>query len=275
MPDWSNLQKRARSDVHVAFDAWVTVLSEELGNRIQHAYAKGSALKTWDSPIDYVPTLSDIDIHIMLDDANPLFSGTSESFEEALNLSKRYEDEFLIQHPENLHIPRSQIMTINRLESTLQYVPPRKQDLHVLMGDIPEPDFPTDTAIRRIDKQNLMDYDNFIESLPRRLFDRTGFDYWTIVRELVWRVSPCPVRLLSQIADDPLDVWSWNRTRIEEELRSNGYNEISDHYRDFYINGWNLFLSVFTSSEAYRNCISGGYYTLVKCREEVKKIGSA
>ena len=272
MPDWSDLQKRARADVDLAIEAWVKVLSEELGSRIKYAYAKGSALKKWESPIDYVPTLSDIDIHIMLDDDDLLFSGTSESFDEAMHISKRYEAEFIRLQPEHLHIPRSQIMTINKLTAVVNYVPPRAQDIHVLIGKIPEPEFLTDDEIREIDKQNLMDYHKFIQALPRRIFDRTGLDYWTIVREMTWRVSPCPVRLLTQITDGPLDVWSWNRTKITNELHSHGYNEIEKYYRDFYVNGWNLFLSTFTSSEAYRNCISAGYYTLAKCREEVQNI---
>jgi len=270
MPDWSDLQKRARSDVEVALDAWVIVLGEELGSRIKYAYSKGSALKKWDSPIDYVPTLSDMDIHIMLDDDDPLFSGTSESFEEALYLSKRYEEEFLKLQPDHLHIPRTQIMTINRLASILDYVPPRIQDIRSLIGEMPDPILKKTDDIRRIDKQNLLDYHEFTDALPQRIFDRTGLDYWFIVRQMTWRVSPAPVRLLTQIADDPLDVWSWNRTTIANELRSKGYNEIANHYRDFYVNGWNLFLSAFASSEAYRSSISAGYYTLVKCRQEVQ-----
>lgn len=273
MPDWSDLQKRAKSDVDVALNAWVEVLSKELGSRIKYAYSKGSALKKWESPIDYVPTLSDIDIHIMLDDDDLLFSGTSESFDEAMHISKRYEEVFIRLQPEHLHIPRSQLMIINRLTADVNYVPPRMQDIHLLMGEIPKPEFPTDDEIRKIDKQNLMDYDKFIETLPRRIFDRTGLDYWTIVREMTWRVSPCPIRLLTQLIDNPLDIWSWNRTTITNELRSHGYNDISNHYRDFYVSGWNLFLSTFASSEDYRNCITGGYYSLVKCREEVQKIG--
>ncbi|MBE0525931.1 hypothetical protein E4H12_11570 [Candidatus Thorarchaeota archaeon] len=272
MPDWKDLHERARRDVDAGLKAWTTVLKEDIGSRIVYAYAKGSALKKWESPIDYVPTISDLDIHIMLTSDDSILSGSSESFEEAMHLSKRYEDEYLLQHPEHLHIPRSQIMTINRLTTVVEYVPPRPQDIRALLGDMPKHSFQEDDEIRRIDRQNLMNYQEYIEVLPRRLFDRTGLDYWFIIREMCWRVSPAPVRLLTQITEDPLEVWSWNRTTIAQTLRSHDYNEIADHYTDFYVQGWDLFLSAFTNSEAYRNCIAAGYYSLVKCREEVQKI---
>jgi len=274
MPDWIDLQERARKDVEAGLKAWVTVLKEDLGSRILYAYAKGSALKKLESPIDYVPIISDLDIHIMLVDDDSLLSGSSESFEEAIHYSKRYEDEYLLQNPKYLHVPRTQIMTINRLTSQLEYVPPRPQDILPLVGKIPKPTLKTDDEIRRIDKQNLMNYQEYIEALPRRLFDRTGLDYWFIIREICWRVSPAPVRLLTQITEDPLDVWSWNRTTIVKKLQSTEYAKIATHYQNFYLHGWNLFLSAFTNSEEYRNCISAGYYTLVNCRNQVQKLPS-
>jgi len=261
-------------DIEASLKAWTAVLKEDLGPRIEYAYAKGSALKKWESPIDYVPTISDLDIHIMLADDDTLFSGSAKSFEESMYLSKRYEDEYVRQHPDHLHIPRSQIMTINRLSSIVEYVPPRLQDIRALMGKIPEPLLKADDDVRRIDRANLMNYQEYIEALPQRLFDRTGLDYWFIIREMCWRVSPAPVRLLTQITEDPLNVWSWNRTMTLKKLQSNKYTEIAEHYQNFYLQGWDLFLSDFMSSEAYRNCISAGYYTLVKCRDEVQKVQS-
>jgi hypothetical protein len=271
MHDWSDLQKRARSDVEAGLAAWISVLKEELDSRIKYAYTKGSATKKWDSPIDYVPTISDVDIHIMLADDDLLLSGSSESFEESMYLSKRYEEEFLCLQSDHLHVPRSQIMTINRLSTVVEYVPPRPQDIRALVGEMPEHKIQDSAEIRRIDRQKLMDYHEYLERLPNRILDRTGLDYWFIIRELCWRVSPAPVRLLTQIKDDPLELWSWNRTSIEKELRANEFDDIADYYRAFYHQGWDLFLSEFKSSEAYRNCITAGYYTLVKCREAVQK----
>ncbi len=272
MPDWSDLQERARCDVEAGLKAWITVMKEDLGTRIRYAYTKGSASKKWETPIDYVPIISDVDIHIMLHDDDPFFTGSSESFDESLFLSKRYEDEFLHLQPDYLHIPRSQIMTINKLATDLEYVPPRPQDIRALVGDMPNPIIQSDGDIRQIDRQNLMDYQEFIEPLPRRIFDRTGLDYWFIIRQMCWRVSPAPVRLLTQITDNPIDVWSWNRTAIAKELESRDYAEIAEHYTNFYLHGWDLFLSKFTNSESYRSCISAGYYTLSRCREEVQQI---
>jgi len=272
MPDWKDLQERARRDVEAGLKAWVTVLKEDLGSRIAYAYAKGSALKKWESPIDYVPTISDLDIHIMLADDDSLFSGSSESFEESMHLSKRYEDEYLRTHPDHLHVPRTQIMTINRLSTILEYVPPRPQDIRAIIGEMSEPILQDDDNIRRIDRDNLMNYQEYLEALPRRIFDRTGLDYWFIIREMCWRVSPAPLRLLTQITENPLDVWSWNRTRTAKELREQGYSTIADHYRDYYLAGWKLFLSGFTSSDDFRLTLANGYYVLQNCLQAVENM---
>ena len=58
-----------RADVEAMAEAWRTVLLEELGAAaIDGLYLKGSAAKRWDSLVDYVPELSDVDLHVRLSD---------------------------------------------------------------------------------------------------------------------------------------------------------------------------------------------------------------
>ena len=59
--------------------SFVEVLLDLVPNEAVHGiYMKGSGLKEWDTPIDYVPEISDVDIHIQFyDDADwPGYLGT-------------------------------------------------------------------------------------------------------------------------------------------------------------------------------------------------------
>ena len=47
------------------------LVTDNFGNELKYAYTKGSGIKPWDTPIDYVPILSDIDIHFMLTEGCP------------------------------------------------------------------------------------------------------------------------------------------------------------------------------------------------------------
>lgn len=272
MADWDNLIQETRLDVEAGVKAWTTVLSDTFEDNILYAYAKGSAMKKWDTPIDYVPVISDLDIHLMLKGSLSLFELSSHDFEQSLLVSKRYEDTFNELRPKALHTPRSQVMSIHKLKQAVEYVPPRKIDVRMLIGTFPDYVYPSNSAIRQKDLGQILDLEEYVLRIPSRLLDRTGLDYWSILREFTFRVSPTPIRLLTQNANDPLDLWSMNRTQIVQVLEDKGYHAIARHYLDYYQNGWNLFLSGFTSNEDYRKTIRGGYYTIKLCIEEAKKM---
>lgn len=264
--------KEAKSDIEAGLEAWMITLRDFLGDNILYAYAKGSATKKWDSPIDYVPIISDLDIHIMMNENIGLFQLSSQSFDQSMACSEKYENTFNKIRPKHLHIPRSQVMSISTLTEVLEYVPPRRQDVRMLFGDLNNAIYPSDERIKQIDLKQILDLEEFLLRIPHRTLDRTGIDFWSLIREMTFRVSPGPVRLLTQSSDNPLEVWSWNRTRVIDELKDKGYNSIADHYRDFYQHGWNLFLSGFTNSDDYRGTVRGGYFTLRECLEEAKKL---
>jgi hypothetical protein len=272
MFNWETLVERIRADIEASMNSWISVLTESLGERIKYAYAKGSAQKPWDSPIDYVPIISDVDIHILLNDDEELFPESKDVFADCIALSHKYESKFINSRPDHLHIPRSQLIQIDKLADKVEYVPPRTQDVRMIIGSFSVPVYPTRERIQQIDFENLLALEEFVSRIPNRVVDRTGLDFWSIIREMTWRVSPSPIRLLTQTAKDPLEVWSWNRTRITKELRAHGYTEIADHYRDFYLAGWNLFLSGFTGSSDFRWATKSGYYVLQKCFREAEKM---
>ncbi|MHA1495724.1 MAG: hypothetical protein ACTSRQ_17130, partial [Candidatus Thorarchaeota archaeon] len=89
------------------------------------------------------------------------------------------------------------------------------QDIKVLFGEPPLPKrLPSPETIRKGDMERIIEEREYIFESARRIFDRTGLDFWAVIRVMTWKVSPSPVRLLTQNHPDPIDVWSWNRTKI-------------------------------------------------------------
>ncbi|TFG26378.1 hypothetical protein EU528_14470 [Candidatus Thorarchaeota archaeon] len=257
------MMKQAREDTQCAMKVWADLLPELIGSRLESAYTKGSANKTWDSHIDYVPTISDIDIHITLKDDKSLFGSYAEDFEKAVEMSQICEEEFIRRRPDHLHIPRMQVMETHFLKQNERYTPPRLQDITVLYGEPKIPKrMPKKDTVRAGDIENIIELKEYLSDLPRRIMDRTGLDWWAIIRVMCWRVSPSPVRIITQTHTDPLDVWSWNRTKIHGALLERGYEKLAKHYHGFYDAGWRLFLSGFTDLKAFRETAVQGYYVL-------------
>ncbi len=270
MLDWEELLKSAKDDVTSAVEVWSDILPDVFGTRLEYAYAKGSALKDWDSFIDYVPILSDVDIHIMLTDSKDMFPGTPQGFYSSIDVTIRYEKGFREIRPDYLHIPRMQVIHINPNLGILAL--PKVSDVHVIQGFPKDGPVPTNEEVRARDYAELQELEEYLKDLPRQAFDRVGLDFWALLRRMCWRVSPSPVRLLTQTHNSPLDVWNWNRTRVVRELRKNKYDTIADSYEKYYAAGWSLFLSNFTGSEELREAIVQGYNVLHGCMCVVKQI---
>jgi hypothetical protein len=274
MQDYSEMLKRARGDTECALEIWAEILPRFFEPRLEYIYAKGSALKPWDSHIDYVPTISDVDIHIGLKDDEPLFGDTPKDFDTAINLARQCEEEFLRRRPNHLHVPRMQVMETRFLLQNEKYTPPRPEDIQVLYGEPHLRELPSPDIIRAGDLERIFDEKEFIDDLPRRILDRTGLDWWAIIRIMCWRVSPSPIRILTQKHPDPLDVWSWNRTTIHRELLKEGHDKIASYYHGFYESGWSLFLSEFNGLSEFRAVVTHGYNLLVECVKEANNIRS-
>ena len=269
MPDWEILLKRAKKDVLCAVEAWSSVLEETFGSRLEYAYAKGSALKKWCSLIDYVPIISDVDIHIMLNDDKPLFQPSRRGFATSIEVSKKYEMKFYELRGEYLHIPRSQVIHINPNLDNPSFILPQISEVHVMAGCPKDGTIPSKDRIRKNDSNQIWGLAEYLDDLPRQTFDRVGFDFWTLLRRMCWRVSPSPVRLITQEHPDPLEVWEWNRTTIVEELRKRNLNSIANSYQKYYETGWQLFFSNFSGSIEIRDVVIHGYSVLQGCLEQL------
>ncbi len=262
MPDYSEMMEKAKEDTQCAIEVWSEILPEILGPRLESMYAKGSATKPWESHIDYVPTISDVDIHITLKDNKPLFGTYSEDFDRALEISEQCEEEFVRRRPDYFHVPRMQVIETRLLRKIDKYTPPRPKDILVLFGKPVLQKPPNRDVIREGDLERIVEDREFIFDLPRRIFDRTGLDWWAIIRIMTWRVSPSPFRILTQYHFDPIDVWSWNRTKVHSALLEEGYEKLAEYYHGFYDAGWRLYQSQFKGLKEFREIAKHGYYVL-------------
>jgi hypothetical protein len=110
--------------------------------------------------------------------------------------------------------------------------------------------------------ERIIEEREYIFESARRIFDRTGLDFWAVIRVMTWKVSPSPIRLLTQNHPDPIDVWSWNRTKILSALKHEWFEKLAKHFHGFYDAGWRLFLSGFKDLAAFRETAVNGYYVL-------------
>lgn len=255
--------EQVRRDVDCCIEIWTEILSKDLQDRVENAYAKGSCVKHWDSPIDYVPVFSDVDIHIKLRDGRNFYPDSYEGFVESLSTTEAYERRFRERNSDSVHLPRVQVVLLNPNLSDPDFMLP--WDLGVIRPMVGEPrlDAPPDPGhLRRMDMRNLLNQVDVLEALPLSACERTGLDYWILVRRLGWRVSPTPVRLLSQVVEDPLRVWGLNRTDVCEELEAHGFGDVSTSCKEYYLSGWEAFRSDFRDSSAMREALKAAYRVL-------------
>jgi hypothetical protein len=271
MVDFTSLHKSARHDIRMCIQAWSEVLRDALGDRIDYVYSKGSSSKKWDSPIDYVPVLSDVDIHIRLKDNDFLFAEYEVPFEAAMELSLAYEERFFTLEPNPLHFPRSQLIHVNEfIQKNERFIPPIVEHVHPVIGVPKQMPMPSAEDVRKWDKENVLELEDYLKEVSMSVVDRAGFDFWSQIRRICWRVSPMPVRLITQVHEDPHEVWTWNRTQVAAKLVDMGLTDIEGLYTDYYMAGWRLFLSEFKSRHEFREVIHKGLRLLNECLKHIK-----
>lgn len=265
------IETQLHLDIDIACDVWRSILED---HGVIYAYAKGSAVKKWESKLDYVPYLSDLDIHLMTEEK--FFSNDLErNVEKALEMTKRYENTYYQENPDNLHIPRPQLMPMHKLETLEFYVPPQYNTLRWLLGsenDVERHLEILDHKIKEFDRTNLLGEKEILQSFPYSLFDRVDLDYWQFLRRICWRVSPAPTRLISQYVDDSHTLWSQNRTTIYNLLIENNFDSISKPFKRYYELGWQLFDKNFRSDNLYREMIFAAFQVIHNSITEIEKL---
>lgn len=259
----------ARKDIETAISVWGELITERLGDRIRYAVLKGSVLKSWNSIVDYVPVISDLDIHIGTINDQPLFPQDRDGFLYSLETTRLYEERFNELRPDHIHIPRPQIV---KMESHREmWLPESTDDVLSIFGEIPFRDEESEADCRKRDLVALMELDALLKRMPGRIVDRIGLEYFRIIRELCYVVSPTPVRVLSQFTDSK-KAWKLNRTGTIKGLESEGLNELAMVYRSYYHKGWDAFESGFTDNRVMRELIGLAYDVLWRSYEIAKVI---
>jgi hypothetical protein len=216
-------------------------------------YTKGSSQKTWDSPMDYVPELSDLDVQVLLQDDTPL-----EDVRVALGFQAAMERRFRARVTRPLHLPCPQIQL---LRSRLEHYAPSYgvQTLHGLPYEelaFGKPNHPS------TDRAMLMEPQAFLTGLLDSVMDRHGKYMFDVLRQLSWRIGPTGSRILSVLGADFQTAWGGNRTQIYTRLKCFDQAELADHYAAFYLLAWDFFRSGYQNTNAAREAVLAGVAVL-------------
>ena len=253
---FKNIAPAIREEINIGFSIWKELL-QEFG--ADYAYTKGSAVKSMEAAIDYVPELSDIDIHVKFNE----FPGSNESekLKRSLCISKAFRQRYFNSVDNPIHIPRAQVTFIDQLEKLPGYITPILSDVKLLFG---EPNLALIHSIqgkkwREIDKRNLLQEGEFLPNFYRSAIDLNTLAYWKLLRRLSWRVSPSIARFLSQ-SENPKEIWECNRSGLLKKLQMKGCKNLADSYTKYYLKGWDAFNFQFQDDKTMSELILSRVY---------------
>lgn len=243
-----------RAETEAMATAWVEVLRARLGDgAIRGIYLKGSAAKPWDSPIDYVPTVSDVDVHLWL--ARPNDRAKLDDLPAALVIAESVRVAYLRRVRDPLHLPKPQLTLVNALHELPGYVPSPASTVRTLFGEPYEGaavDEAGEARQRERDRVSLLAHRDFLAAVAMRVIDRPGPYLARILDELPWRVSPVAPRVLSLAGGGYDEVWTPNRTALIGRLRARGFALLAEAYELYYLGAWRVFLGEAGPEEAVR-----------------------
>ncbi len=267
---WSD-RYPSRAQLRLEVDAMLQAVLEALLLRLGEEalvgiYAKGSALKPWDGPLDYVPELSDIDVQLVLRDPELL-----NDIELALAVQAELERGFFKRVPQPLHLPRPQIMVINPHLSDPHFSPSPAAVVQTLFGKPYTEVHPlTDrAAVREADRRGLLERakPEDLKAFPLNFIDMPGKYLFHCLRQLTWRVGPTAARVLSLLGRSFEEAWGHNRTHLVGQLEAAGQEQLAVDYAGFYLCAWDFFRLGYTDSDAARRAIVHGVRALEAGRQ--------
>jgi len=262
IPSWNDYyldRNVLKNEANCMVEAFVEILLEEIPQSdIEGIYFKGSAQKDWESPLDYVPELSDVDIHLLFSD-DSLIEKNLGSTVKAMEIQSKVEARYFSKVPKPLHVPRPQLVILNQLLRDENYIPSPQNIVSVLYGkEYEKPDYSNPEKIRLIDCNRLISEEEYLARFPRHVIDKPSRYLWDSLKGLVWRVSPIGPRVL-HISGIPTEkAWGINRTKMVPILKEIGEYQLAQCYSEFYLFAWKYFLSKYSDSDAGRAALMAG-----------------
>ena len=239
-----------------------TLLDHIPNDEIRAIYLKGSAKKQWDTPVDYVPEASDLDVHVWFHHdewEQSLFS----DLDQAIAVQQDIEGRYRRKCPNPIHIPRPQIMIMNSLLRKPGYMHSPPDSVMVLLGeDYPAADYSEADELARLKCQDLLAFTDIIDRYPYRVFDRPDKHLAELLRDLSYRVSPVGPIVLQLAGVDLLTAWSMNRTRVTRALEEIGEFDLASAYGDYFLARWRWFLSNGGDLDALRDSVRAALQVL-------------
>ena len=263
--------ERLRREVSAMTEAIVETLLDRIPNdEIRAIYLKGSAKKRWDTPIDYVPEASDLDLHLWFhdDDGERTHIGR---LDQALTIQQDIEAGYRARRPNPIHTPRPQIMIMNSMMRRPGYMHSPLATVKVLYGEsYPAADYAAVDEIKRYKCHDLLASADILDRYPYRVFDRPDKYLAELFRDLSYRVSPVGPIVLHLAGLDPMTAWSMNRTHVTRALEDIGECDLAESYVDYFLARWRWFLSDSEDLDAVRDAVRVAIEVL-ECSESVAK----
>lgn len=160
---------------------------------------KGSAYKAWDGPYDFLPGLSDLDMHVYRS------GGLDDPWQ-----ARRVIFDAVGEPPGNTPL---QLLVLD-IDATAS--PLWQSSYLVLFGGAPPGGFTTETELRTQDLEELLEAAGRARQIRDGVIDRSGAELWHYLRRVRWMFPPVLVRAATVLGHSPFEVWPMNRTALLE-----------------------------------------------------------
>ncbi|NNF63032.1 MAG: hypothetical protein HKN07_02125 [Acidimicrobiia bacterium] len=162
---------------------------------------KGSAVKPWDGPYDFIPGLSDLDLHVYR-------PGGLENVWEV----RRQLFDSVGSPPGDTML---QLIVVNSLELPEEWTL-LEGTYQVLVGEKPPSVPSTEGEMRDRDKRDIERLADHASDIRRGVIDRSDAELWPYLRRVRWMFPTVLNRVACVAGHPPEIVWKLNRTGILE-----------------------------------------------------------
>jgi hypothetical protein len=265
-------EKNLRKDITLMLETVKEVLLKSFGKSIVGIYFKGSANKKWDSLIDYVPELSDIDIHVMFKNQK-IYDSFCLDINKVLKLTEQLESLYFKKNKYPSHLPPLQLLSLNKIHSEEDYVPPVQSTVATIYGKEYSLYYNPKKHIIDIKKRSrkqILEHESVLRTIRTKGCYRYGNYLYKYLNELSWRLSSAGPNFLCLNNFTYENAWSLNRTYIVKNLKKLKYMNLAKSYHDYYYYAHRYFIT--KDSTDLRKAVKNGYTALDLMIKKAKKI---